>query len=47
MPKWSSKSVQAVTQMLSDIRIFLQTVTLSYNSQADMGVSQSYILAST
>ena len=47
MPKWSSKSVQAVTQMLSDIHGFLQIVTFSYNSQVDMGDSQSYTPAST
>lgn len=47
MPKWSSKSAQAVTQMLCDICVFLKTVKLSCNSQVDMGVSQSYTPAST
>lgn len=46
MPK-SSKSVREVTQMLSDMHGFLQIVTLSYNNQGGMGISQSYTPAST
>lgn len=47
MPKRSSKSVREVTRMLSDMHGFLQIVTLSYNNQGDMGISQSYTPAST